>query len=102
MKEFFTLQEMLIIYTARQYIEKVPEPYKTLLLGSLLYEASTKNNTSGVFKEFYKNSKTYIGQFDGDGENALQRILADIELKMSILSQNNCNVRDIIKTKKRE
>lgn len=89
---FYTTRNANYIDTARQYIEKIPEPYKTLLLGPLLYEASTKNNTSGVFKGFYKNSKTHIGQFGGDGENALQRILADIELKMPILSQNNCNV----------
>lgn len=89
---FYTTRNANYIDTARQYIEKVPEPYKTLLLGPLLYEASTKNNTSGVFKGFYKNSKTSIGQFGGNGKNALQRILADIELKMPILSQNNCNV----------
>ncbi len=89
---FYTTRNANYLDTARKYIEEVPEPYKTLLLGPLLYEASTKNNTSGVFKGFYKNSKTHIGQFGGDGKNALQRILANIELKMPILSQNNCNV----------
>lgn len=89
---FYTNRNAKYIDTARQYIESVQEPYKTLLLGPLLYEASTKNNTSGVFKGFYKNSKTHIGQFGGDGRNALSRILADIELKLPVLSLNNCNI----------
>lgn len=89
---FYTTRNAQYIDTARQYIETIPEPYKTLLLGPLLYEASTKNNTSGVFKGFYKNSKTHIGQYGGNGKNALKRILADIEIKMPVLSQNHCNV----------
>ena len=89
---FYTSRNAKYIDSARQFLEKVPEPYKTLLLGPLLYEASTKNNTVGVFKGFYKNSKTHIGQYWGDGKNALTRILADIEVKMTILSENNCNV----------
>lgn len=89
---FYTTRNAQYLDSARQYLNEVPEPYKTLLLGPLLYEASTKNNTSGVFKGFYKNSKTHIGQYGGDGQNALQRILADIELNLPVLSQNNCNV----------
>ncbi|MCR5705404.1 MAG: DNA adenine methylase [Acholeplasmatales bacterium] len=89
---FYTTRNAKYLDSARQYLEEVPEPYKTLLLGPLLYEASTKNNTSGVFKGFYKNSKTHIGQYGGDGKNALQRILANIELKMPVLSNNHCEV----------
>lgn len=89
---FYTSRNGKYIDTARQYLENVPEPYKTLLLGPLLYEASTKNNTGGVFKGFYKNSHTHTGQYGGNGRNALNRILADIELKEPILSQNNCSV----------
>ena len=89
---FYTKRNARYIDTARQYIENVPEPYKTLLLAPLLYEASVHNNTSGVFKGFYKNSKTGIGQFGGDGRNALTRIMSDIELKMPIFSNFNCKV----------
>lgn len=89
---FFTTRNAQYIDSARKYIDSVPEPYKTMLLGPLLYEASTKTNTSGVFKGFYKNSKTHIGQYGGNAENALQRILANIELKKPVLSCNNCNV----------
>ena len=87
---FYTTRNAQYIDTARQLIEKIPEPYKTYLLAPLLYEASVHNNTSGVFKGFYKNSKTGIGQFGGDGRNALQRILSDIELKMPMFSNFAC------------
>ena len=89
---FYTTRNARYIDTARRYLNDVPEPYKTLLMGPLLYEASTKNNTSGVFKGFYKNSETNVGQYGGNGRNALSRILADIELSKPILSSNNCNV----------
>ena len=54
------------IDTERKLLDNVPEPYKTLFLGPLLYEASNRTNTSGVFKGFYKKSETNIGQFEGD------------------------------------
>lgn len=83
---FYTSRNAKYIDTCRQYIENIPEPYKTFLLAPLIYEASVHNNTSGVFKGFYKNSKTGIGQFGGDGRNALTRIMSDIELKMPVFS----------------
>lgn len=87
---FYTTRNAKYIDTARQLIETVPEPYKTYLLAPLIYEASVHNNTSGVFKGFYKNSKTGIGQYGGDGRNALKRILSDIELKLPIFSNYSC------------
>lgn len=90
---FYTSRNAKYIDTARILIDKIPEPYKTLFLGDLLYEASTKTNTSGVFKGFYKNSQTKIGQFGGNGKNALQRIMADINIEKPILSNFECNVK---------
>lgn len=87
---FYTTRNAKYIDTARALIENIPEPYKTLLLAPLLYEASVKNNTSGVFKGFYKNSETNIGQFGGNGKNALSRILADIELQKPVLYDRKC------------
>ena len=87
---FYTTRNARYIDTARQLIETVLEPYRTLLLAPLLYEASVHNNTSGVFKGFYKNSKTGVGQFGGDGRNALQRIMSDISLKMPVFSNFEC------------
>lgn len=89
---FYTHRNAMYIDTARKEIEKIPEPYKTFLLAPLLYEASVHNNTSGVFKGFYKNSQTGIGQFGGDGKNALKRIMSDIELRKPIFSNFSANV----------
>lgn len=89
---FYTTRNAMYIDTARQLLENIPEPYKTYLMGPLLYEASVHNNTSGVFKGYYKNSKTGIGQYGGDGQNALQRIKANIELKMPLFSNFDCEV----------
>ena len=89
---FYTVRNANYIDTARQLIEEIPEPYKTYLLAPLIYEASVHNNTGGVFKGFYKNSETGIGQYGGNGRNALQRILADIELKKPIFSNFACDV----------
>lgn len=90
---FYTTRNAKYIDSVRQILETIPEPYKTLLLAPLLYEASVKNNTSGVFKGFYKNSTTKIGQFGGNGKNALQRILANIELKLPVLCDRECDYK---------
>lgn len=87
---FYTTRNARYLDTARQLLGAVPEPYRTWLLAPLLYEASVHNNTSGVFKGFYKNSQTGIGQFGGDGRNALHRILADIRLKLPVFSNFSC------------
>lgn len=87
---FYTHRNAMYIDTARELMEDIPEPYKTLLLAPLLYETSNHTNTSGVFKGFYKNSKTNIGQFGGNGQNALKRIKANIEIKKPVLSSYDC------------
>lgn len=89
---FYTVRNARYIDTCRQLIDTIPEPYKTLFLGNLLYEASVKNNTGGVFKGFYKNSKTNIGQFGGNGRNALTRILSDINIQKPVFSNYECKV----------
>lgn len=90
---FFTSRNAMYIDTARQFIEEVPSEYKCFLLAPLIYEASVHNNTSGVFKGFYKNTSTGIGQFGGNGKNALSRIMSDIKLQMPIFSNFNCKVK---------
>ena len=87
---FYTTRNAHYIDTIRQLLELTSEPYKTMLLAPLLYEASVHTNTSGIFKAFYKNSKTGIGQYGGNGKNALFRILSDIHLKLPILSNFDC------------
>ncbi|MCL2230168.1 MAG: DNA adenine methylase, partial [Treponema sp.] len=62
-------------------------------------------NTSGVFKGFYKNKETGIGQFGGENSDALPRITGDIILPFPVFSNFNCDVQvynddsnEIIKT----
>lgn len=88
---FYTARNARYIDTARQLIQEAPAEYQPFLLAPLLYEASVHNNTSGVFKGFYKNSATGIGQFGGNGRNALTRILADIHLKLPVFSRFSCD-----------
>lgn len=89
---FYTTRNAKYIDTERKLLNKIPGIYKTLFLGPLLYEASTKTNTSGVFKGFYKNSETNKGQFGGNGKNALKRILCDIKVQKPVLSKFECKV----------
>lgn len=88
---FYTRRNAIYIDTARQVIAGLPADMQKFFLAPLLYEASVHNNTSGVFKGFYKN-KEGIGQFGGTGRNALQRILADIEIKPPVFSRFSSDV----------
>lgn len=62
-----------------------------MLLGPLLSEASVHANTAGVFKGFYKNRHTGVGQFGGSGSDALTRILGRIMLEVPVLSLFECD-----------
>ncbi|MCQ2386169.1 MAG: DNA adenine methylase, partial [Clostridia bacterium] len=87
---FFTRRNAQYIDTARQEIAKLPADEQKFFLAPLLYGASVHNNTSGVFKGFYKN-RDGIGQFGGTGKNALLRILGDIKLQMPVFSNFDCD-----------
>ena len=89
---FYTTRNAMYIDTARKLIDTIPSEYRDYFIAPLLTEASVKNNTSGVFKGFYKNSKTGIGQFGGNDENALSRIKRDIELPFPVFSNFDCDV----------
>lgn len=82
---FYTRNNALYIDTARHYIDLVEKDLQTYLLAPLLAQASVHANTSGVFKGFYKNQEG-IGQFGGQGKNALARILGGISLSRPIFS----------------
>ncbi|MGP1458767.1 MAG: DNA adenine methylase [Treponema sp.] len=84
---FYTPRNAAYIDLMRQKIEKTaPAPLKSFFIAPLLSEASVHANTGGVFKGFYKNSKTGIGQFGGTGRNALTRICGNIELPFPVFS----------------
>lgn len=90
---FYTPYNANYLDVARQLIETtVPDEYKPFFIAPLLSEASIHANTAGIFKGFYKNSKTGTGQFGGNGKNALSRILGNIELKFPVFSNFDCSV----------
>ena len=89
---FYTPRNAMYIDTARQLIEKIPKDIRHFILGPLITEASVHNNTSGVFKGFYKNSETGIGQYGGNNKDALKRIKGEIELRKPVLSNFECKV----------
>ncbi len=89
---FYTNENAMRIDSLRYLIDQAPEPHRPLLLGPLLSEASIHANTSGVFKGFYKNSKTGVGQFGGNNRDALSRILGRIELTFPVFSHFDCDV----------
>ena len=88
-RAFYTRRNAIYLDPARRAISELPEEIQHFFLAPLLCEASVHTNTSGVFKGFYKN-RSGIGQFGGEGRNALQRILADIRLPLPIFSRFEC------------
>ena len=88
---FYTLRNAMYIDTVRQLIEKIPQKEQKYFLAPLLSEASIHANTSGVFKGFYKNKETGIGQYGGKNQNALSRITGDITLPFPVFSNYNCD-----------
>lgn len=89
---FYTKFNANYIDTARNEIAKLPLNLQKFYLAPLLYLASNHTNTSGVFKGFYKN-KNGIGEFGGEGQNALKRIKAKITLKMPVFSNFSCDFK---------
>jgi len=88
---FFTSGNAAYIDTARQVIEEnIPQKEQKYFLAPLLSEASIHANTSGVFKGFYKNKETGIGQFGGLNKDALFRIKGGINLPFPVFSNFNC------------
>ncbi len=85
---FYTRENAMIIDTLLKYISSVENDIRHYLLGPLLIKASINVNTAGVFRGFYK--KDGVGHFGGVGENALERILAPIQLSRPLWSSMTC------------
>lgn len=77
----------------RRLMDSLPAEIQNMLLGPLLSSASVHANTAGVFKGFYKNRETRIGQFGGSGSDALVRITGQIRLDVPVLSNFECEYR---------
>ncbi|MBI1831571.1 MAG: DNA adenine methylase [Planctomycetes bacterium] len=89
---FYTKKNARRLDNYRRLIETVPADLKDLLLGPLISKASVHANTAGVFKGFYKNRRTGVGQFGGTGSDALVRIRGEIQLEVPVLSNFQCDV----------
>lgn len=91
---FYTPYNANYLDVARQLIDsEVPESLRAFFIAPLLSEASIHANTAGIFKGFYKNSKTKVGQFGGNGRNALSRITGKISLPMPFFSNFDCDYK---------
>ena len=84
---FYTRENALIIDSYIEALRNEPCEVADMFLAPLIYEASVHTNTSGVFKGFYKN-KQGIGQFGGEGKNALQRICGKIDPQFPVFCPN--------------
>lgn len=87
---FYTRRNAQFIDTARRVIDDAPAEIRPHLLAPLLYVASVHTNTSGVFKGFYKNSKTGVGQFGGNGKDSLSRIRKPFTVPYPVYSESEC------------
>lgn len=92
---FYTVDNAHRLDTLRPAIDTYAESVRKMLFGPLLSAASIHANTAGVFKGFYKDSKTGIGQYGGSGSDALSRIKAPIVLSPPKLSEFECAYRVI-------
>lgn len=90
---FYTRRNARYLDTARRFVGGLPAELRPFFLGPLLSEASIHANTSGVFKGFYKNPDTGLGQFGGRKGDALSRIKGDIELAPPVLSRFACETK---------
>ena len=87
---FYTKSNARRLDNYRRLIDTLPAKVQTMLLGPLLSSASVHANTAGVFKGFYKNRETRIGQFGGSKADALVRITGQIRLDVPVLSNFEC------------
>ena len=87
---FYTPDNARRIDDYRRLIDTYPADMFDFLIAPLVVQSSIHVNTAGVFKGFYKNKGSGIGQFGGTGSDALKRILGKIELDLPIFSNTEC------------
>lgn len=88
---FYTQENARRLDNYRRLIDVYPSEFHDSLIAPLLSKASIHSNTSGVFKGFYKNRNTGIGQYGGTNSNALKRIKGQITLEPPVLSRFECD-----------
>ena len=90
---FYTTDNARRLDDYRRMIDETPVDVRELLLAPLLHKASVHANNGGVFKGFYKNRHTGIGQYGGTSSDALTRIRGPIRLELPVLSRFECDCR---------
>ena len=91
---FYTRYNANYLDLCRQKIDAIiPPDFRDFFIAPLLSEASIHANTAGIFKGFYKNRDTGLGQFGGTARNALTRILGKIALPFPVFSDFDCRTR---------
>ena len=90
---FYTSNNARRLDNYRRMIDETPDDVREILLASLLHKASVHANNAGVFKGFYKNRHTGIGQYGGTASDALTRIRGSIALELPVLSRFECDYR---------
>ena len=88
---FYTTINARRLDNYRRMIDEYPSDFHDLLLGPLLSAASVHSNTAGVFKGFYKDRTSGVGQYGGTGSDALKRIKGKIRLEIPVLSKYECD-----------
>jgi adenine-specific DNA-methyltransferase len=82
---YYSQQNAHIIDTFAYHIfNHIPASERDFYLAPLLTKCSIHTNTSGTFNSYHK--KDGVGHFGGKGENALKRILGEIELPIPVFS----------------
>lgn len=82
---YYTQYNAHIIDTFAYHIfNHIPASERCFYLAPLLTQCSVHTNTSGTFNSYHK--KDGVGHFGGKGENALTRILGEIELPIPVFS----------------
>lgn len=81
---YYTQYNAHIIDTFSHFIRKYPVNERCFYLAPLLTQCSVHTNTSGTFNSYHK--KDGVGHYGGKGENALTRIMGEIELPIPVFS----------------
>jgi adenine-specific DNA-methyltransferase len=82
---YYTQYNAHIIDTFAHHIfNHMPATERCFYLAPLLTQCSVHTNTSGTFNSYHK--KDGVGHFGGKGENALTRIMGEIELPVPVFS----------------
>jgi|APSaa5957512535_1039671.scaffolds.fasta_scaffold24610_4 adenine-specific DNA-methyltransferase len=89
-RAYYTRENGCRIDVMRNYIESIPEKYRSYVLAPLLVECSIHNNTNGQFAAFYKDKDGKKGEYGGKTGTDIKRITQDIRIPYPIFEESGC------------